>query len=547
MKKVLSFVLVALFLMMPLTVLAEGDVYQISQKLTYTNADTVLPYRLILPDNYDSTKNYPMVLFLHGAGERGNDNELQLFHCVQYIYDNVPEDCIIVAPQCPAGQQWVDTPWANGSYSVTDVPESNELKAVVELIDQLKDTYSIDSDRVYATGISMGGFGTWNLMMRHNDVFAAAIPVCGGADPSMAEVVMYTPIFTFHGDADPVVPVSGTREMVKAIKDAGGTLIEYIEYPGAEHGIWNDAFATEGLLEKLFACKLSDRVPGQIPPVPNENNIALNAKYVTSGLAKLNEDHTAHDETRPENYPDENGVSLTDGVIVTDLIDGIMDTAWAGFHSLTPGFTDRYNWHYINIDLGKEYDITQFTLYACLSSKAGVSLPNSVYFCYSNDATAMENDLEGWIYCEPDFVAPNTESNKLCHELTLIPNAPVTARYVQVRIAAWSGGWSFVSEVEVIGTEHKEDNVTPNPDPDPDPNPDPDPDPTPDPVTVLGDVNNSGAIDMMDYILLKRNYFGTFTFDETQLKVGDVNHSDAIDMMDYILLKRAYFGTFTLA
>lgn len=261
MKKVLAILLAAVLLCMPLSVFA-GDI-NTSEKRVYENADTVLPYRLILPEDYDARKTYPMLVFLHGAGERGNDNELQFFHCVQYLHDNMP-DCIIVAPQCPVNNQWVDTPWVNGAYSIEAVPESNELIAVMELLRSLEEEFSVDSDRIYAAGISMGGFGTWDLMMRHNDYFAAGIPVCGGGDPSQGEALKDTPLFVFHGDADTAVPISGSTQTVDAIKAAGGTQVEYTVYEGAGHGIWNDAFQTAGLLDKLLMQKLSDRYPAEI-------------------------------------------------------------------------------------------------------------------------------------------------------------------------------------------------------------------------------------------------------------------------------------------
>lgn len=261
MKRVLSLLLAAVLLSLCTLCVSAADVKE-TEKRVFENADTVLPYRLVLPENYDGTKSYPMLVFLHGAGERGNDNELQLFHCVQYLADNLPE-CIIVAPQCPVNNQWVDTPWANGAYSIEAVPESNELKAVIELLDALQEEFNVDSDRIYASGISMGGFGAWDLMMRHNDYFAAGVLVCGGGDLSQAEALKDTPLFVFHGDADTAVPVSGSRDTVQAIKDAGGELVQYVEYAGAGHGIWNDAFAHPGMLEELLTCKLSTRYPAE--------------------------------------------------------------------------------------------------------------------------------------------------------------------------------------------------------------------------------------------------------------------------------------------
>ena len=261
MKKFIALILAMLMFSIPLTASAKGDINEIASFNTYKNDNTVLPYRLILPENYDDAKSYPMIFFFHGAGERGNDNKLQFFHLVQYIYDNAPEDCIIVAPQCPANNQWVDTPWINGAYSTEAVPESNEMVAVVELLEDLEVKYNVDDDRIYVIGLSMGGFATWDALMRHNDIFAAGIPICGGGDPSQAELLKETPIFTFHAVNDTAVPYQGTKQTVDAIKAVGGTKIEYTEYATGGHGIWNQAIQTKGLLEKLFNCKLSDRYP----------------------------------------------------------------------------------------------------------------------------------------------------------------------------------------------------------------------------------------------------------------------------------------------
>ena len=264
MKRFIAFILTMLLLTVPLTASAKGDINEIASFNTYKNANTVLPYRLILPDNYDDNKTYPLIFFFHGAGERGNDNKLQFFHLVQYIYDNAPEDCIIVAPQCPLNDQWVDTPWINGAYSTDTVKESNEMVAVMELLSDLEAKYSVDEDRIYAIGLSMGGFATWDIITRHNDVIAAAIPICGGGDPSKAEVLKETPIFTFHAINDTAVPYQGTKQTVDAIKGVGGNKIEYTQYTTGGHGIWNQAIQTKGMLEKLFKCKLSDRYPKEI-------------------------------------------------------------------------------------------------------------------------------------------------------------------------------------------------------------------------------------------------------------------------------------------
>jgi predicted peptidase len=168
-------------------------------------------------------------------------------------------DAIILVPQCPEGQQWVDTPWANGNYSTGKVKESNELAGVVNLVDDLIYDYMVDENRIYAMGLSMGGFGTWDLLMRHGDLFAAGVPICGGGDPAMADELVEVPIYTFHGSADPTVPVTGTREMAKALEDAGSSVFTYEELDGMGHGISETVAGRADVVEWLFAQSLADR------------------------------------------------------------------------------------------------------------------------------------------------------------------------------------------------------------------------------------------------------------------------------------------------
>ena len=300
MKRFIAFVIAMMLLSIPVIAQAKGDIYEIAEAHTYKNANTVLAYRLILPENYDDTKEYPIVVFFHGAGERGNDNKLQFFHLVQYIFDNAP-DCIILAPQCPINNQWVDTPWANGAYSVDKVAESNEMVAVMELLDDTIAKYNGDTDRVYAIGLSMGGFATWDIITRHNDVIAAGIPICGGGDPSKAELLKDTPIFTFHAVNDTSVPYQGTKQTVDAIKNAGGKLIEYTEYTTGGHGIWNQAIQTKGLLDKLFECKLSDRYPTE----SDESKPEESADAESKGEESVNDESVNDESVNNESVNDE--------------------------------------------------------------------------------------------------------------------------------------------------------------------------------------------------------------------------------------------------
>lgn len=223
----------------------------------YRNSDTTLPYRLYVPFNYSPDKQYPLLVVLHGAGHRGLDNEKHLLFIDKVLkMENLGADeAIIIFPQCAPENKWVDTDWADGSYRLDNVPESNELKALMELLGQLREKYSVDSKRIYACGYSMGGYGTWNLLMRHPDVFCAGIAMCGAGDPTKASTLVDMPVWAIHGAKDPTVPVTGSREMVAAIQAAGGTKVHYTELPDNEHDVWNYTYSNYEIFSWLFSQK----------------------------------------------------------------------------------------------------------------------------------------------------------------------------------------------------------------------------------------------------------------------------------------------------
>ncbi len=218
-----------------------------------------LPYRLFIPDGYVPTESYRLVLFLHGAGGRGSDNLAQISggnfagsHLWTKPEHQAVYPCFVVAPQCPSGNQWVDWPWSQGSYSIDSVPVSNEMQTVLGILNALKSEFNIDEVRMYVTGQSMGGYGTWDIILRNPALFAAAIPVCGGGDPSKTSLIKEMGIWAFHGALDPTVPVSGSRDMIHALETVGGEP-NYTEYPDMLHGIWNNAYSTEGLVDWMFS------------------------------------------------------------------------------------------------------------------------------------------------------------------------------------------------------------------------------------------------------------------------------------------------------
>ncbi len=227
----------------------------------YTNAaGATLPYRLLIPEGYQPGQKYPLVVFLHGAGERGADNRAQLVHGAPLFLQ--PEvrakfPCFVVAPQCPEGKRWVEIDWSAES-GVQPAQPSDPLGLVVELLLNLPRQYSIDSQRVYATGLSMGGFGTWDLITRYPGRFAAAVPICGGGDDQVAAKAVKTPIWAFHSSDDSVVKVTRTRAMIDALRKAGAQP-RYTEYTGLGHNSWGKAYAEPELLPWLFSQHLPKR------------------------------------------------------------------------------------------------------------------------------------------------------------------------------------------------------------------------------------------------------------------------------------------------
>lgn len=198
-----------------------------------------------------STK-VPLVVFLHGAGERGDDNEKQLKNAIlEVVKENSQSQfnqSVVIAPQCPSDKQWVNTPWANRNcnYQLSSVQETDLLKSVVKLVEEYRKYDFIDTNRVYAVGLSMGGFGVWDLVSRHSDLFTAASPICGAGPSDAIETLKDFPIYTFHGTNDTTVANLGTIELVNKIKQAGGKKIQYVSFEGDGHGIWNKAITYGG-------------------------------------------------------------------------------------------------------------------------------------------------------------------------------------------------------------------------------------------------------------------------------------------------------------
>jgi predicted peptidase len=212
-------------------------------------------YLILSPLKIEEGKQYPLLFFMHGAGERGNNVEKLLPHlptqmCKEEWLEKYP--CFMVIPQCRDGEQWVDQNWSEKeSVPIAKKPNDQMAMAIAVLEESLK-KLPIDRDRVYLTGLSMGGFGSWELAMRRPKLFAAAAPICGGGDETQAARLKGIPIWAAHGDADTVVWPVRSRTMVEAIKEAGGN-VKYTEYPGVGHNSWTPFYSDpQGVIPWLF-------------------------------------------------------------------------------------------------------------------------------------------------------------------------------------------------------------------------------------------------------------------------------------------------------
>jgi predicted peptidase len=206
------------------------------------NADVDRQYLLFLPDGYNEQKSWPMILFLHGIGERGDNLELVKKHGPPKIVEKQKDfPFIVVSPQCPEDSSWIK--------------ENNFL---ISLLDDIVARYKVDKDRIYLTGLSMGGYGTWSLASAYPECFAAIVPICGGGEPSAASKLKDMPVWAFHGVQDKVVSVKKSEEMVNAINALGGNAMLTV-YPDAGHDSWTKTYDNPKLYDWFLEHRISDR------------------------------------------------------------------------------------------------------------------------------------------------------------------------------------------------------------------------------------------------------------------------------------------------
>lgn len=219
-----------------------------------------LPYRLMYPSKIQ--KKYPLLIFLHGSGERGTDNEKQLVHGSKWIQKNLADyPAIAIFPQCPTNDYWSNVTITTNAQGQRKFEFTEEAKAtpamtaLMSLIEEMSQKPYIDPSRIYVMGLSMGGMATIELMWRMPGKFAAAAPICGGGTPSRSKAMAETKaIWLFHGDKDSVVPVDHSRALNKELSKFSKN-VKYTEYPGLDHNSWDNVFAEPDFFKWMFAQK----------------------------------------------------------------------------------------------------------------------------------------------------------------------------------------------------------------------------------------------------------------------------------------------------
>lgn len=227
----------------------------------FISGGDTLNYRILYPRNFSEEQKYPVVLFLHGAGERGNDNKAQLIHGSELFLEEENRKgfpAIVIFPQVPKDDYWANVTVHRDSFPLDfDFKNLGEptpsMAMTISLIDSVAGLRFVDRDRVYVGGLSMGGMGTYEIIARQPQRFAAAFAICGGADPAIAKKYPKGfPIWIFHGEKDNVVPAELSKTMARAINSSGGNA-KLSLYPNDNHNSWDSAFAEPYLLSWLFS------------------------------------------------------------------------------------------------------------------------------------------------------------------------------------------------------------------------------------------------------------------------------------------------------
>jgi len=240
------------------------------RKALFTQGHDTLLYRILYPLNYKPGKSYPLVVFLHGAGERGNDNEKQLWHGADlFLRDTIRKKfpAIIIFPQCATDSTWsrftkmTDTTTADVRNSALNTYALTTPERLVKLlINNMVQSKVADKNRIYLGGLSLGGFGVYDLVIHYPKYFAAAFTISAQANVKLyTQKAPYFPIWIFHGDSDDTISVQPDRDLFNALKGSGAKNVKYTEYPDVQHNSWDNAFAEPDLLPWLFSFRKGNK------------------------------------------------------------------------------------------------------------------------------------------------------------------------------------------------------------------------------------------------------------------------------------------------
>lgn len=257
MKQALMIVFSSLFV----STMAFAQDFSAFQAKHLVHRGDTLPYRILYPEGYNPEGSYPVLFFLHGAGERGNDNQKQLVHGAKlFLEDSIRTafPAIVVFPQCPAESYWsnvdIQSTEAGGRefYFRTKGKPSTAMSLFLRLVKHIGKHEAVDAQRVYIGGLSMGAMGTFEALRRKPKIFAAAFAICGGDNTANVKKYAHVPLWIFHGEQDNVVPPTHSHVLVTELKRLGASP-QASFYPTANHNSWDDAFAEPDLIPWLFS------------------------------------------------------------------------------------------------------------------------------------------------------------------------------------------------------------------------------------------------------------------------------------------------------
>lgn len=245
------------------TALSKAQDLDLYQRKIFTSDDGVLPYRMLLPENFDPHTKYPVVFFLHGSGERGSDNQKQLSHGAElFLRDSIRAryPAVVIFPQCPAEDYWSnvnikkdDDGTRHFDFSKGGKP-TRAMLMLLALIGNVREEAYIDTDRMYVAGLSMGGMGTFEAVRRAPKTFAAAFVICGGDNVRNVKKYRKVPLWIFHGAKDDIVPPEYSEKVVEELRRRKRP-VRYTLYQNANHNSWDNAFSEPALIQWLFSQK----------------------------------------------------------------------------------------------------------------------------------------------------------------------------------------------------------------------------------------------------------------------------------------------------